>query len=289
MIFLGLTDTEKEERLTKYCQTNSIQKIFILSPNRFRPSFNLPCETEHIEWSQIIEYHFFYRLLQEIKNSTLVVVNECLRTQNRNDLTYNCIRHFLNQTKHQIIFQYLPLIDTFEDFMTLFDFDTRSRWKRESFRTDLLNECTLEIKPINLSWNATLIQTDSKTKEAYSREKNKLIANVGLRDPHTIPRNLYLISGKSKIKHISPNLQYVGRNNRFNLNNLHTFKEITTKENFTVFELCHNFIDLIDFLTISRQTHIPILVSDLKVDQWYFERYQNWDQRLKDAYSALQR
>ena len=63
-------------------------------------------DDEFIEWADIIEYRYYYRLLQEIGSKTLVVVNECLRTQARHDLTYNCMRLFLNQTDHRLIFQY---------------------------------------------------------------------------------------------------------------------------------------------------------------------------------------
>ena len=71
---------------------------------------------------EIIQYKFYYRLLQEIGKDTLLVVNECLRMQNRYDLTYNCLRLFLQQTPHALVFQYLPIIDTIADFMVLFDF-----------------------------------------------------------------------------------------------------------------------------------------------------------------------
>ena len=94
MIRLGLSDDEKRACVARYRSEHGIGKVFILSPARFV----FACEdSEQIEWAQIIQYRHFYRLLQEIDRSTLVVVNECLRTQNRSDLTYNCIRHFLQQ------------------------------------------------------------------------------------------------------------------------------------------------------------------------------------------------
>ena len=36
-----------------------------------------------------------------------------------------------------------------------------------------------------------------------------------------------------------------------------------------------------DFLTLSGQTDFPVLVTDLKVDHWYFERYTNWVNRIQ--------
>jgi hypothetical protein len=114
---------------------HGIEKVFILTP----ANFSLACpfaNHETIEWAVIIQYKFFYRLLQEINQRTLAVVNERLSTQNRYDLTYSCIRHFLTQSSHQIVFQHLPLIDSIEDFMVLLDSEARSRWKREQLNIE---------------------------------------------------------------------------------------------------------------------------------------------------------
>lgn len=295
MIYLGLDNQEKDRRINEYCAAHGIEKVIILSPEklRFASSF---ANHEHIEWAEIIQYKFYYQLLQEINDQTLIVVNECLRTQNRYDLTYNCIRHFLNQTSHQLIFQYLPLIDSPEDFMILFDFDTRSRWKREKLRPDLLAESRIEVARTIPIFSRIKIETDQKTKDAYQKEKERLIANIGLKDPHTIPRNLYLMSGKAKLKHIESGADglfaerwhYIGRNNRLKVETLQTYKEASyPNAPYTVFEFCHNFIDFADFMALSRQKEFDALCADLKVDEWYFDRYRQWAERIKDGYAAL--
>jgi len=125
MIRLGYDDAAKDATITAYCAAHAIRKVFVLSPAKFRFSCSTPHEI--VEWADIIEYRFYYRLLREIDQSTLIVINECLRTQNRHELAYNCIPLFLQQTGHQVVFQYLPLIESPEDFMILFDFDTRSQ------------------------------------------------------------------------------------------------------------------------------------------------------------------
>src|SRR5690606_4156168 len=202
-------------------------------------------------------------------------------------LTYNCIRNFLNQTTHQLVFQRLPIIDTIEDFMVLFDFDTRSRWKRAPFSPDLLSEVQLHVAPLPINFWRLDVPTDDRTKEAYQREKQKLIDGIGLKDPHTIPRNLHLFAGKAKLKHVDTGLAYVGRNNRFRLSNLKTYDEAYGGEGWTIFEFCHRFIDFSDFLAQTDSREINALVSDLKVDEWYFERFRAWGRRLDDAYAAL--
>ena len=285
MILLGLPTDAKRARIAQYVAEHGITKTFVLSPSRF--SLGVIPGSEEVEWAEIIQYKFFYRLLQEVDGKTLVVVNECLRTQNRNDLTYNCIRHFLNQTAHQLVFQHLPFIDTFDDFMVLFDFDTRSRWKRERFRPDMLGECSLEANDMSPLLQPIHVETDAKTRTAYAKEKRRLVDGIGLRDPHTIPRNLVLMAGKAKVPHVRADSSYVGRNNRFGLPNLTTYREAADTTPRTAFELPHNYVDLCDFLTVTRQTTVPALVSDLKVDGWYLQRYQEWIGRLRDGYAAL--
>ena len=140
MLHVGLyTDKQKEAIIKQYCQDNDLSHVVVISPEKHTFLFD---GADQVEYSDTIEYATFYRLLEQINNRTLVVVSECLRTQNRYDLTYNCIRNFLNQTTHQIIFNTFPIIDTIEDFMILFDFDTQSRWnakEREQVRNERVN------------------------------------------------------------------------------------------------------------------------------------------------------
>jgi len=292
VIFLGFTDPEKDAEIVRYCADHVIRKVVLFSPEKYRFPCSFP-EHEHIEWSEIIKYVFYYRLLQEIDGATLLVINECLRTQNRHELTYNCLRLFLNQTPHKLIFQYLPIIDTWDDFAILFDLDTQSRWKREKIGADRLGESIIRITQVSLDLHAVPVDAGAKTKAAYAREKTKLLAEVRgdpAKDPHNIPRNLYLMSGKAKLGCIDPGAHYIGRNNRFKLSNLQTYKESSyPRAPYTVFEFCHNFLDFSDFLALSRQTQLDVLVADLKVDQWYFERYMAWSRRLRDAYMTLGR
>src|SRR5262245_14995935 len=125
MIFLGYSDAEKRAEIERYQAAHGITQTVVISAD----DFPLPIpNTDQMKYSDAIRYVFFYPLLQTIDSHTLIVLNECLRTRNRHDLTYNCIRNYLNLTTHQLIFQLLPQIDTADDLMILFDFDTRSRW-----------------------------------------------------------------------------------------------------------------------------------------------------------------
>lgn len=286
MIVLGSRRDRKLAVVQQYIEQHDIQSVVVLSPAKFR--FSHPEHWEWVDYPQIIKYRWFYRLLQEIDAKTLLVINECLRTQNRSDLTYNCIRHYLQQTRHQIIFQYLPQVDAMSDFMTLVDWDSRSKWKGQGFSPFMNGELDVRMNRIPLVWNERQIDVSDKTCGEYERTRGELFAGIGNKDPHTIPRNLYLVTGKPKIQAVDANDYYVGRNNRFKLPHMASYADARFEpQTHTVFELPHNFIDFTDFLTISEQTLISVLTTPLKCDQWYWQRYQEWWGRIEDAYATL--
>lgn len=301
MIYLGLDDAAKDALVTRYCEEHEIRKVYVLSPARFRPAWTAERMTDpatqgdgrsglYIDWPDLIEYRYYYKLLQEVDRTTLLVVNECLRTQNRNDLTYNCIRNYLNQTPHVLIFQYLPAIDTVEDFMVLFDFATKSRWKREKFRRDMLAEAQIHVAPVPIEIAPVRVRVDDKIRAAYAKEKATLLAAVRGdpdKDPHLIPRNLLLVSGKAKLGTVDPARRYVGRNNRFKLPNLETYRDAAGPGERVVFELPHNFIEMTDFLAVARQHRVEAIVADTKAEDWYFRRFQEWAERVRDVQAAL--
>jgi hypothetical protein len=285
VIALGLSANEKLAAIARYCASNAIRKVVVFAPPQFPLSLDLP-NWESVAYSQIIEYAWYYRLLQEVDSSTLLVVNECLRTQNRHDLTYNCLRSYINQTPHVLVFQHLPLIDTWDDFAILFDFATQSRWKRHKIGREKLAEVSVTGRAHIPAFNEIRIATDDRMKAAYQKEKRALIDGIGLKDPHTIPRNLYLIGGKAKLPHAFIRTP-VARNNRLG-QDWATFKADSYPSNpYTVFEFPHNFIDFSDFMALSGQSGFDVLTTDLKVEQWYMARYQQWAQRLTEAYALL--
>lgn len=287
MIRIGYDNAEKVAAVARYVGANPVRSVVVFGPERFRLELgDAGAPVEHIEWVEIIMYRSYYRLLREIDNDTLVVINEPLRTQNRYDLTYNCLRNFLQQTKRQIVFSRFPLIDTFDDFMVLVDLDTRSLWKRESFRPEMRQELDIDVVERAPELAKIDVPTDGKTRAKYAKDKRALIDGIGLKDPHTIPRNLLLIGGEAKVTR-APSGGLVGRNNRFKLPQLVTYEAVGRGDGETVFEFCHRFIDWADFLTASGRSKVSALVTDLKVDAWYFERFSAWGGRLRDAYAAI--
>lgn len=288
MIYIGLPKADKAGVIRKYCDDHRIEHVVLLSPAKF--AFHVEAERfKAVDWPEIIMYRTFYPLLQEIGKDTLVVVNECLRTQNRHDLTYNCIRHYLNQAGHVLVFQWLPCIDDMQDFMVLFDFASGSKWKRERYDPDLIAEnarvIAIDRTP---SFRRIDAPTDAATRAAYESARSKLFADLGGKDPHTIPRNLYLLGGKARASVLPADASCLARNARLKIERMAQYKEDAyPAPPYAVLEFPHNFIDFADVSCLSEQTAFDVTVADLKVDQWYFERYAQWAQRIKNGYADL--
>lgn len=293
VIALGLLPDQKADLVRERARDTGATRAVIFSPTRFRndalTSESVGVPVEHVDWSEIILYRFYYRLLREIDPSVLVVVDEALRTQNRHDLTYNCLRNFLQQTSNQIILSRFPLIDTMDDFMILVDLDSRTRWRRESFRAAMLDEIDLVVTPRVVSIDVLRVIADKATSVGYQREKRKLIDNIGSSDPHTIPRRLHIYAGRARAEAIEESANYVARNARMKAAHVETYEAAAAEKPRTAFDFCHRFIDWCDFLTATNTTEIRAIVSDLKVDEWYLGRFEEWGERLKHAYAALHR
>lgn len=293
MIYIGYNDDEKRSIINEYVAANGIEKLVIISADAFPLLID---GADQVNYSDVIMYVTFYRLLQEITPRTLVVLNEVMRTQNRYDLSYNCIRNFLNLTTHQVIFQQLPQIDARDDFMILFDFETRSRWKRRKFDADLIaGETQVHIKRLPVGFERVDVPTSDSTREKYKRERERLFANLGSKDPHTMPRNLYLIGGEDKRRYIDAQSLplfgrqacYVARNKRLGRDCIVTYDAVDSGQEYTIVELPHRFIDFSDFIRRTWQAKSRVLVADLKVDEWYFNRYTEWAGRIHDTYASL--
>jgi len=281
MIGIGLDLAEKRSRVSSYAAEHGITRVVEIAPDKFAGQLG----DEHVDWPEVQRYRTYYRLLQEIGPTTLVVVSECLRTSMRSDLNYNCVRHFLDKTPHVLVFQALPLISTFEDFMILFDFATQNRWRRESFRPNLLTESRIVVAPKTYSLSATVAPVDAKTRAKYAKTRAELFDAIGHGDPHTIPRNLHLVGARARAAAMVEGVAYVGRSKRGQCDA--TFKATSFAARCLVVDFPHSFIDFADFIALSGQTSIDVVTTDLPADAWYLARYQAWIERINAGQAAL--
>lgn len=189
-IFIG--ECDKGKIISDYIKENSIDRVYTLGEDS---GFG-----EHTKFSDVIEYEPYYRLLQEINKDSLVILNECLRKKHRGDLHYNCIRHYIQQTNHVLIFQYYPIIDKEEDFAILMDFIALNPFAKQPYRymTDFSGVVVGKVK---MDINMREIEIDESYLPLYEQEKEKIISQVK-RDPDIIPRRLLKFSEKINKKYV---------------------------------------------------------------------------------------
>lgn len=285
MIRIGLSAREKQKVINDYLESHDIKKIYCFYFKKFPIKFNVPVDIEYIEYADIEMYKYFYRLLEEINENSLIVINECMRTQNRSELIYNCAHHYLNQTPHRIIFEFFPIIEDKNDFMILLDFENKGKYKGKSFDYVFLQNEDIKIKPFKVKLEPILIEISSKDQERYEKKKEQLFANLGEKDPETVPRNLQLLAGDLKKKAINPEEMYVARNKRFKLDNVVTYDEIDKQGNYIVIDTHWRRINFNDFLKTTSMNKIKYLSTILSIDNVIISEFSKWKARMDAIYA----
>jgi hypothetical protein len=285
MIRIGLNSREKQKEIDNYLQTANIKKIFCFYFKKFPLKIKTDIEVEYIEYADIEMYKYFYRLLEEINETSLIVINECMRTQNRSELIYKCAHHYLNQTPHRIIFEFFPIIEDKNDFMILLDFENKGKHKGKSFDYAFLQTEDIKIKPFKMKFEPINVEIEEKYIKLYENKKNQLFDNLGEKDPDTIPRNLQLFAGDLKKKAIDPNNLYVARNKRFKLENVKTYDDIETQGNYIVIDMHYRRLNFNDFLKTTQMSKIKYLSTILSIDNVIITEFSKWKARLESIYA----
>lgn len=196
-IFIG--EQDKQNIIKKYISnsTDEIKKIYVIGEPL---DFELSVQNEHIKFSDVIMYKYFYRLLQEINHNSMIILNECLRKTNRYDLSYNCIKRYLLQTPHKIIFNYFPIIKQEKDFMILYDMIQNNPFLKEKYEYVIKFE-NVNVKKVDFIIHKKNIIIDDKYLDEYEKQKEKIILEVK-KDPDIIPRRLLKFSEKVNKKYV---------------------------------------------------------------------------------------
>lgn len=291
MIRIGLNNKEKEKIINNYIKNLDLKKILILYKEYFKPDFNFnvnkETEIEYLEWDDIIQYPPFYRLLEEVDNNVLIIINELMRKQNRSELTYNCTHHYLNQTQHVITFEYFPFIKNKKDTMMLLDFENKNKYRGKSFEYKFIQEEDFKIKPINIDFNINLREVNELQKQSYEKQKEKEFDELGRSDPDIIPRHLHLFAGKFKKPYIKSNKLYVARNKRFKQDNIVTYRDLRekkTEEERIIIDFPYRQIEFNDYLKTTGSKNVTFLSTGLPVDEYYSNEFQKWLDRLEEFY-----
>lgn len=247
--------------------------------------FRLGMEYDEFNWPDAIMYKVFYPLLERVRDTTLMVVNEFMRSKNRSDLTYNCMHHYLNQTPHRIVFEWFPVIDDPSDFMILMDMDHPNKFKGRGLDPSMLNGLDISGYDRRPVVRRTLIEVSPETREKYEKHRDDLFENLGSKDPDTVPRNLHVWCGK--YKPLEPGVRYVARNKRLNKNGLDitTYKEGKEAEARIAIDIPHRRLELNDFLKTTQQKELIFIGTDLGVDTYYWNQLEEWNQKAGEIFA----
>lgn len=285
MIRIGLSQREKQKVFSDYLSDKNIKKVFCFYYKEFPVKYKTDCDIEYIEYADIEMYKFFYRLLEEISNDSLIIMDGCMRTQNRSELIYNCAHHYLNQTPHKIIFEHFPIIDTKDDFMILLDFENKGKYKGKSFDYIYLQQEDIRIQPHKVRMNLIPVEVSEKDKTKYESKKESLFDGLGSKDPDTIPRTLQLFAGDLKKNAIQSDKLYVSRNKRFKLENVFSYDDITGRGEYVIIDTHYRRLNMNDFLKTTGMTSIKYLCTTLSIDNIIINEFSEWKARVDAIYA----
>lgn len=285
MIRIGLSQQQKQKEIDTYLQSNEITKIFCFYWRKFPVKYKADIPIEYIEYADIEMYKYFYRLIEEIGDKSLVIMDGCMRTQSRSELIYNCAHHYLGQTPHRIIFEYFPIIESKDDFMILLDFKNKGKYKGKSFDYDFLLAEDIRMRPRKVWMESINMEITEKDQVRYDKKKQQLFDGLGEKAPDTIPRNLQLLSGDIKKKGIESDKVYVARNKRFNLDNVKSYEEIAGHGEYIVIDMHYRRLNFNDFLRVTGMKKVRYLSTILPIDSVVMNEFAKWKARLDSIYA----
>lgn len=289
-LVIGLRATEKAKVVRESMPVGCV-RVVVLGPRRF--DFELDAQSQDVEfvdWPHVIEYKFFYRLLQQVDARTLVVVNEPLRTGARNDLTYNCVRHILAQAGAVVVFSWLPIISEPDDFMVLYDFATGSRYRRLRLNEVNLRECDLEYHGSLPDLTRATTEATPALEAAYKRARDSAFAGLGAAsDPHNVPRRLHLLGGLARSA-LATAGGWLVRNARLPRGEARWVKYADAAAGVSlcgVVDVAHRHVEMCDALAASSVKSLTVATTTLKVDTFYWLRLAEWRQKMEATLDSV--
>lgn len=286
MIRIGLNNKQKTDVINNYLKNKDIKQVIVFSDEKFfmDTSEISTCDIRQIGYKETIMYRTFYPLLEEIDDSYLLIMNECMRTSNRSELNYNCIAKYTNQTSHRIVFEWLPFISDEKDFMILLDFENSQKYKGLSLNDIDLDAEDIMCVPRKYKMNVIKVELPNNVDELYEKEKERLFSEIGNKDPNTIPRHLHIWTGKWKKAYLTDDRLFIARNARFKKKNIVTYKNAKQGEKYILIDIPHRRLDFNDFLRKTHQNEFDYISTGLSIDKVYIDEFNKWEECLEGFY-----
>lgn len=185
-IYIG--EQDKTKIINDYIANNDIEKVYIFGDN-VDVNFS---NKEYLKFTDLIKYKYYYRLLQEVNTRSLIVINECLKRTNRYDLTYNCIRRYLMNRPHRIVFNYLPIKEKEKDFAILNDFTLDNPFLKDKYEwiTDFSH---VDVGKVDIDIKVKNIIVSEEEEKEYLDEKEKVFSGE-INNPNMLPVKMLKVS-----------------------------------------------------------------------------------------------
>ena len=271
MIAIGAFD-DKKEIIKEFALRKNLSKVLVVSrfPDEWKDS-----GYKVILFDDVIMYKVFYPLLAEVNNEYLLVVDECLKYQDKSHLTYNCLFHVLRLSGDVLIFQYNPIIQQKEDYNILNKLNSFSKSKEKIIK----GKFTPGLK------DKRIFATEKELSE-YNKQKENQFSIIGNRDPDIIPRYLHLWASSIRKRGVEPFKNYIGRGNKQKISNFVTYDSVKNN-NVVIFDFpCyHN-----DFWLAIRdkEDKVEVITSNLPVDLFYFNQYSKIIEEANGIFTSIQ-
>ena len=286
MIRIGLNEEQKRYEIKKYVEKSGVKNVIVFSPEKMfmeLPELDIPIR--QIEYKDIEMYITFYKLLEEIDDSYLLVANELMRDRKRSCLIHNCYAKYTNQTSHRMVFNYFPIIENKDDIMILIDFSNSQQHKGFGLSSINLKEYDIQCIRKNIRLSVTDILLPQGAENEYKAEKERLFNELGNKDPDTIPRNLHVWTGKFKKAFLENSKTYIARNKRFNKTNVEVYKNAVPGKNYTIVDMPCRRLEFNDFLRATGQEELRYLSAGLGVDKVYIAELEEWIKEVEYIYA----
>lgn len=292
LIAIGMNTDQKKEIIRKYLSLHKDVKHIVYFRQDKMGALAIEADGVDVEkrtWSDAIMYRYFYPLLEKIDDRCLIIYDEMMRTQKRNDLTYNCCHKYSNQTKHIIVFNYFPMIEDKDDFMILIDLAYPDIYRGRACDTDFLQMDGVTVVPRMVEITSEHVYQHGKVPEdinsAYQEEKENLFDSLDDgKDPDTVVRALHVWCGthckKELSKHITERM--LARNARFK--NQNVIKWTDNEPAGYILDFPVRRLQFTDYIRNSGVERLTFLTSGLTADKYYFNDYQQWLERLGNFY-----
>jgi len=278
MIYLGRTHAQKQAIISEVC--DDAHHAVIFHGAKTAEPYDVACPVEYRGWGDVIMYKHFYRLLEEITPTTAIILDEIMRTQNRNDLTYNCLLHYIRKAGRCTVFQYFPIIDDIENFCILADMETCGRARGHSFVA--LGDIAVDAIRRDYQVVDLPVAITDVDRETYLAKKDAIFSQ-SIKDPESLPRQVALVAGNIKAKAIDRYHAYVARNARFKAENIAVYGKAPT--NAIILDPPANAITMHDHLAGQETTPaIRYMNTGLPVDVYYSNFYRGIADSMRIVY-----